>query len=105
MSDSQPDRIVRRGRVFPEIQATEEEKEQHRARQLAFYNRCWPIFQKLQPELMKNYYGWYIAIEPDSGDYIIDPDGEVASRKTRARYPDKIHHMFGINETGVSGRI
>jgi hypothetical protein len=105
MSASHPDRTVRRGRIFPEIQWTEEEKEQHRARQLAFYNRCWPIFQKLQPELLKNYYGWYIAIEPDSGDYIIDPDKEVASKKMREKYPDKIHHIFGINETGVSGRI
>jgi len=94
MSNNNSERVVRRGRVFPEIQSTEEEKAKHRARQLEFYHRCWPIFQSLQPRLMKHYYGWYIAIEPDSGDYFIDPE-----------YPDKIHHIFGINETGVSGRI
>ncbi|GBD53440.1 conserved hypothetical protein [Microcystis aeruginosa NIES-298] len=105
MSNNNSERVVRRGRVFPEIQSTEEAKAKHRARQLEFYHRCWPIFQSLQPRLMKHYYGWYIAIKPDSGDYFIDPDQEVASKKARAKYPDKIHHIFGINETGVSGRI
>ncbi len=58
MSNNNSERVVRRGRVFPEIQATEEEKAKHRARQLEFYHRCWPIFQSLQPRLMKHYYGW-----------------------------------------------
>ncbi len=98
-------RTIRRGRVFPEIQWTEEQKAAHKARQLQFYQRCWAIFVPLQDNLMSKYYGWYIAIEPDSEDYIIDPDKEVASQKMHKKYPDKIHHIFGINETGVSGRI
>jgi hypothetical protein len=59
----------------------------------------------LKPEILDKYYGWYIAIEPDSGDYFIDEDKEVASRKAREKYPNVIHHMFGINETGVSSSI
>ncbi|PSB04592.1 hypothetical protein [Merismopedia glauca] len=106
MSQSTPEPVVRRrGRVFPEIQWTEAQKAQHRAEQEAFYQRCWPIFERLKPDLLDKYYGWYIAIEPDSGDYFIDRDQEKASRKAREQHPEAIHHIFGINETGVSGRI
>lgn len=105
MNQHTPERIVRRGRVFSEIQWSEEKKVAHRARQEAFYQRCWAIFEQLKPEIFEKYYGWYIAIEPDSGDYFIDEDKEVASRKAREKYPNIIHHLFGINETGVSGSI
>jgi hypothetical protein len=105
MTHSTPERVVRRGRIFPEIQWSEEEKARHRARRKAFYQRCWAIFEQLKPDLIDKYYGWYIALEPDSGDYFIDPDKEVASRKASEKYPNAIHHIFGINETGVSGRI
>jgi len=105
MTQSTPNRVVRRGRVFPEIQWSSEEKARDRARQEAFYQRCWAIFEKLKPSLLDKYYGWYIAIEPDSGDYFIDRDKEVASLKSREKHPSVIHHIFGINETGVSGRI
>ncbi|PSF37655.1 hypothetical protein C7H19_08860 [Aphanothece hegewaldii CCALA 016] len=105
MSQYIPERVVRRGRIFPEIQWTESKKAQHKARQEAFYQRCWAIFERLKPELLDKYYGWYIAIEPDSGDYFIDSVKEVASQKARNKYPNSIHHIFGINETGVSGRI
>lgn len=105
MSQSLPERVIRFGRIFGEIQWTNEEKSQHKAIQQAFYQRCWAIYEQLKPKLLDQYYGWYIAIEPDSGDYIIDPDQEVASQKMREQYPNLIHHIFGINETGVSGRI
>ncbi len=32
MSNNNSERVVRRGRVFPEMQSTEEEKAKHRAR-------------------------------------------------------------------------
>ena len=44
MAQSPSERIVRRGRVFPEIQWTEEQKAQDRARRQAFSERCWAIF-------------------------------------------------------------
>ena len=105
MTQSTPERIVRRGRIFPEIQWSEAEKSRHKARREDFYQRCWAIFERLQPDLLDKYYGWYIAIEPDSGDYFIDPVKEVASKKARRKHTNAIHHIFGINETGVSGRI
>ena len=65
MTQSTPQRVVRRGRVFPEIRWTDEQKAQDRARRKAFSDRCWVIFERLKPEILDKYYGWYIAIEPD----------------------------------------
>lgn len=105
MIQTTSERVVRRGRVFPEIQWSEEQKTQEKARRQAFYERCWAIFEGLKSELLDKYEGWYIAIEPDSGDYFINQDKEVASNMARAKHPNVIYHIFGINETGVSGRI
>lgn len=105
MTQSTAKKVVRRGRVFPEIQWTEEQKAQEKARRQAFHDRCWVIFESLKSEIFDKYYGWYIAIEPNSGDYFIDQDQEVASKMAREKHPDVIHQIFGINETGVSGRI
>jgi hypothetical protein len=52
MAQSPSERIVRRGRVFPEIQWTEEQKAQDRARRKAFSDRCWAIFERLKPEIL-----------------------------------------------------
>jgi hypothetical protein len=105
MTESAQKPRARRGRIFPDIQIPKEELARREAEAEAFSERCEIIFQKLLPELIEQYYGWYIAIEPDSGDYFIDKDKETASLKARQKHPNVIHHMFGINETGVSGTI
>jgi hypothetical protein len=95
----------RRGRVFPELTLSPEELAKRKAEDELFYQRCWELFEQLRPELMKEHYGWYIAIEPDSGDYFVDENKEAASKKARDKHPNVIHFVFGINETGVTGRI
>ncbi|MFM2063791.1 MAG: hypothetical protein RLZZ507_3462 [Cyanobacteriota bacterium] len=95
----------RRGRIFPELTLSPEELAKRKAEDELFYQRCWAIFEQLRPELIKEHYGWYIAIEPDSGDYFVDQDKETASKKAREKHPNVIHFLFGINETGVTGRI
>lgn len=95
----------RRGRIFPEIQWTEEEKARRKAESEAFYHRCRAIFERVRPELIGEHYGWYIAIEPDSEEYFIDPDGETAHLKARHAHPDSIHCLFRLNETGACGTI
>ncbi|MTJ55090.1 hypothetical protein FJR38_21670 [Anabaena sp. UHCC 0253] len=95
----------RRGRIFPELTLSAEELAKRKAEDELFYQRCWAIFERLRPDLMKEHYGWYIAIEPDSGDYFIDQNKEVASKQARDKHPNVIPFVFGINETGVTGRI
>ena len=98
-------RTVRRGRIFPEIQWTEEHKAQKRAEREAFYQRCKPIFDKVKSEFIETHYNWYVAVEPDSGDYFIDKDLNQVWQKCGDKHPGKIHHTFRINETGACGSI
>ncbi|MDB9511382.1 hypothetical protein PN499_09335 [Kamptonema animale CS-326] len=105
MTNVKPNRIVRRGRLFPEIQWSEEKKAQRLAEAEAIYQRCKVVFDRLQPQLIQTHYKWYIAVEPDSGDYFIDEDDMMAGNMCRQKYPNAIPFVFRINETGVCGTI
>ena len=59
----------------------------------------------MQPELIEDYYNWFIIIEPDSGDYFIDEDKKVALTKSRSKHPEKKCMIMRINETGTCGTI
>ncbi len=97
--------VRRRGRIFPEIQWTSEQQAQWREERAAIRSSCQIIFDRVKPELMQSHYNWYVTIEPDSGEYFVDKDLEVASLRCREKHPGKIHHAFQINETGVCGTI
>ncbi len=105
MTESKPKPPARRGRIFPERTLPPEELARRKAEREAFHQRCRAIFDLVRPDLIDQYYGWYIAIEPDSGDYFIDADKEAASLKARQKHPHAIHCMFCLNETGATGRI
>ncbi|MGD1913541.1 MAG: hypothetical protein ACFB2X_22685 [Rivularia sp. (in: cyanobacteria)] len=98
-------RTVRRGRIFPEIQWTEEQKAQWKAEQHEFYQRCKPVFDKVQPELIKTHHNWYMAVEPESGDYFVNENEMNAIKMSREKYPKSPVFVFKINETGVAGTI
>ncbi|MEG4205083.1 hypothetical protein QUA20_14260 [Microcoleus sp. Pol7_A1] len=105
MTNVKPNRTVRRGRLFPEIQWSEEKKAQWRAEREAFYQRCKPIFDRLKPELIDTHYNWYMAVEPDSGEYFIDKDDMQVANIAHEKYPKAKLQVFRINETGVCGTI
>ncbi len=105
MNESTSQKVIRRGRIFPEIQWSEEEKAKHKAEREEFHQRCRAIFDRVHSQLMEEHYGWYIAVEPESGDYFLDKDAETASQKARQQYPQSIHCLFCLNETGACGTI
>ncbi len=105
MTEAKPTRVKSRGRIFPEIQWTEEQLAQWRSEREEFYQRSLPIFDQVKTEFMETHYNWFVAVEPDSGEYFIDKDSAVASSQCRAKHPGKIPHIFRINETGVCGKI
>ncbi|MBA3922231.1 MAG: hypothetical protein H0X31_11235 [Nostocaceae cyanobacterium] len=98
-------RTPRQGRVFPDRQLSPEEKARLKAEDQAFAQRCRAIFAQVKPELIKDHYDWFIVIEPDSGDYFIDPDENVARAKGREKHPHAMFLIKCLNETGCSGRI
>jgi len=105
MSTVSSKRTARRGRIFPEVNFSPEEIARRQAELDSFYKRCRPIFDRVQPELIQDHYNWFMVIEPNSGDYFIDPDEEVVDQKARQKHPDAMFGMFRINETGACGRI
>lgn len=96
---------VRRGRIFPEIQWSEEQKKQWREENEALRKRCFPIFERVKKELIKTHYNWYIAIEPESETYLIGQDKIEICHEILQKYPNLKTCLFTINETGVSGTV
>ncbi|GAA6614833.1 hypothetical protein [Scytonema sp. NUACC26] len=97
--------VRRRVRLFPERTLSPEELARRKAEREVFHKRCRAIFERVRSELIDKYYDWYIAVEPDSGDYFIDEDKEIAHKKALQKYPDAVHCVFCLNEIGATGRI
>ena len=91
--------------IFPEKRLSEAELAKRKAEDEAFAQRCRAIFRRVSPELIKEHYDWAIMIEPDSGDYFIDPDPEVAFQKAKQKHPTGRFLEKRLNETGCVGRI
>lgn len=105
MTEINSTRTARRGRIFPSIQWTEEQFAQWKAKQDEFHRRCKPIFERVQPELIKTHYNWYMAVEPESGEYFVALDEITAINMSRQKHPKSPVFVFKINETGVAGTI
>ncbi len=82
-----------------------EERARRKAKDEAFAHRCREIFWLLYPDLVKEYYDWFIYIEPDSGDYFLDRDRDVARQKAKQKYPGALLMAMCVNETGAVGKI
>jgi hypothetical protein len=92
--------------LFPDRpRLSKEEIARRKAKDDAFDQRCQAIFDQVAPQLIADHYGWSIHIEPNSGDYFIDPDSEVALQKALLQHPNAILLEMCLNETGACGRI
>ncbi|AFY32634.1 hypothetical protein [Calothrix sp. PCC 7507] len=100
-----PKQPPHRGRIFPERTLSPAELARRKAEREQFHRRCRAIFERLRPQYVEQHYSWYIAVEPESGDYFIDENIEVASHKAREKHPNAVHCMFCLNETGSTGTI
>ncbi len=106
MTEAIPQKPVRRrGRIFPERTLPPQELTRRLAENEAFYQLCKVICERVRPEWIEPHYGWYIAVEPDSGDYFIDIDDIQAHKKALQKYPNAHHCVFCLNETGTTGTI
>jgi len=99
-------RTPRQGRVFPDRQLSPEDKAKRKAEDEVFVQRCRVVFDRVQPELIKDHYDWFIIIEPDRGDYVIDADKTLAKQKASNKFGDAaVRLIMCLNETGTCGRI
>ncbi|MEA5574495.1 hypothetical protein [Calothrix sp. UHCC 0171] len=70
--------------------------------------RCRIVFDRLRPSLIDTHYNWYIAIDPDTQEYIIDPTFDGITKKVVETYGyshEPKLTMFWLNDTGFCGRI
>ncbi len=100
-----PLRTRRQGRIFPEFTIPPEELARREAEKNARCKKARGFFEQVAPQLIDDHYNWFIIIEPNSGDYFIDPEEEVAYQKAREKYPSGWVVTFRLNETGACGRI
>jgi len=96
-----------RTRLLPGLVLPPEEIARRKAARAEFRERCRPVFEKLRPQLLEQYYNWFIAVAPDCEEYLIDPSLEGLVGKIRARYQDGMVKLttYRLNETGTCGRI
>jgi hypothetical protein len=63
----------RRTRILPPSPIALSEKSRHQEKQNALAMRCRVVFDRLHPQLIDTHYNWYIAIDPESENYLVDP--------------------------------
>ena len=95
----------RQGRLFPEYTIPPEELAKREVEKNARITRYREIFAQVSPQLIQDHYNWFMIIEPNSGDYFIDPDEDIAMQKTRQKYPSGMVGIMRLNETGTCGKI
>ncbi len=105
MTHTKPTRPRRQGRIFPEFTIPPQELARREAEKNARVKRYREFFAQVSPELIQDHYNWFIIIEPNSGDYFIDADEEVAMQKARQKYPSGMVGIMRLNETGTCGKI
>lgn len=100
LSQSRRTHIVQHTPTDPEVLQREEEAQQ------ALEKRCRPVFERLRPTLIETYPNWFIAIDPDTEDYLLDPSLRGLTVKiSQARKENTIPMIFRLNNTGTCGRI
>ena len=48
------------------------------------------LYERLREQLEKEHLDEIVAIEPDSGEYLVGKDRREVEKKARVKYPDKI---------------
>ncbi|GAA6617875.1 hypothetical protein [Scytonema sp. NUACC26] len=67
---------------------------------LGYVARARVIYDNHKSELSNYYPGWYVAIEPDSGDFFLDANKEVAQNQARTKHPSRLICTFQLNIVG-----
>ena len=115
MSESTEKRQVRRGRIFPQHSRTPEAIAMRqanyaliRSQRQELAKRCRQIFEQICPQLILTHYNWFIAIDAETGNYLLDAQFEKLIQKVKFSYPANGQvklTIFRLNEKGYCGLI
>ncbi|WP_414553218.1 hypothetical protein [Anabaena sp. CCY 0017] len=69
--------------------------------------QCRAVFERLREHLIETHYNWFIAIDPESENYLIDQTLPGLTQKIRHSYDDTDVKLtiFRLNDTGTCGRL
>ncbi len=95
----------KKSRISSQNSISNEELEQRANNRKKRGQRSFKIFEKIRPRLIKNYYNWFIAIEPESGYYLLDSDLKNLMKRIMIYCPTSQLVTYRINETGACGKI
>ncbi|KAF3888331.1 MULTISPECIES: hypothetical protein [Nostocales] len=95
-----------RTRILPPSPVDPEEVRREREVQQALEERCRPLFERLRSTLRETHPNWFIAIDPDTEDYLLDPTLRGLTQKiSQVHTGNSIRMIFRINDTGTCGRL
>jgi hypothetical protein len=97
----------RRSRILPPSAIAPEELHRRREQKRALALRCRPLFERWRSVLMETHYNWFIAIDPDSEQYLLDPTLKGITQQIRDAYSGNEVKLtiFRLNDTGTCGRL
>lgn len=96
----------RRSRIVPPTPTDPEVIQREQEAQQALEEQCRPVFERLRPTLRETYPNWFIAIDPDTEDFLVDPTLRGLTVKiSQTRKGKTIPMIFRLNDTGTCGRI
>lgn len=61
-----------------------------------YVKRARQIYERLYSELVKHYPSFYIAIEPDSGDYFLNSNKALAQQEAKQKHPSRLICTFQL---------
>ena len=81
--------------------------EQRKRKQDRLGKRCRKIFDEIKPEFREKYDHWFIAIEPETRYYLLNPKLDDLLTQVRQEYPDGELKLtiFCLSDTGICGQI
>jgi hypothetical protein len=96
-----------RSRLLPQSNVTPEEIHRRKVQRHELGARCRAIFERLSPNESENHYNWFIAVDADSENYLLDPKLEGLLQLIKHQYTNKATKLtiFRLNETGACGKI
>lgn len=94
-------------RILPPKSVDLEVVQQEREKQRTLRERCRPLFERLCPSLIETHANWFIAIDPDREEYLLDPTLKGITQQIRQAYTGNEVKLtiFRLNDTGTCGRL
>lgn len=78
---------------------------QHKLHQKQRLEKTAQILQKIKPKLLSNYLNWYIAIEPETGVYFLDPTYTGIFFRSKIYFPKSKLSIYKLNQSNYFGKI